>query len=84
MGTKPRKPAPPPEPSSTPHETELPERWSVQRKSELVLRLLRGEALDAVSRESQVPAHELESWKRIFLEQGRGGSRPGVIPRNAS
>ena len=29
-----------------------PERWSVQRESELVLRLLRGEALDAVSRES--------------------------------
>src|SRR5258708_11086104 len=49
---------------------ELPERWSVQRKTELVLRLLRGEALDAVSRESQVPAHELESWKRVFLEQG--------------
>ena len=35
---------------------DLPERWSVQRKTELVLRLLRGEALDAVSRESQVPA----------------------------
>jgi transposase len=38
---------------------ELPERWSVQRKTELVLRLLRGEGLDGVSRESQVPAHEL-------------------------
>jgi hypothetical protein len=37
---------------------ELPERWSVQRKMELVLRLLRGEALDAVSRESQV-----RSWR---------------------
>ena len=49
---------------------ELPERWSVQRKTELVLRLLRGEALDAVSRASQVPAHELESWKRVFLETG--------------
>jgi hypothetical protein len=73
MGTKPRKPATPPEPSSPPNEVELPERWSVQRKSELVLRLLRGEALDAVSRESQVPAHELESWKRIFLEQGTRG-----------
>jgi hypothetical protein len=60
MGTKPKKPAaPPPELSSTPTETELRERWSVQRKAKLVLRLLRGEALDAVSRESQVPAHEL-------------------------
>jgi hypothetical protein len=52
---------------------ELPERWSAQRKTELVLRLLRGEALDAVSRESQVPAHELESWKRVFLEHGVRG-----------
>jgi hypothetical protein len=42
---------------------ELPERWSVQRKTELVLRLLRGEALDAVSRESQVPyVGEPECW----------------------
>jgi hypothetical protein len=54
---------------------EPPERWSASRKTELVLRLLRGEALDAVSRESQVPAHELESWKRMFLEQGTRGLR---------
>src|SRR5499427_3474328 len=70
MGRTSRKRAAPSEPSSPPNEVELPERWSVQRKSELVLRLLRGEALDAVSRESQVPAHELESWQRLFLEQG--------------
>jgi transposase len=55
--------------------TELPERWSAARKTELVLRLLRGEALDAISRESQVPAHELEGWKRVFLEQGTRGLR---------
>ena len=54
---------------------EPPERWSASRKTELVLRLLRGEALDAVSRESQVAAHELESWKRLFLEQGTRGLR---------
>jgi len=80
MGTKPRKPATPPEPSSPPNELELPERWSVQRKAELVLRLLRGEALDAVSRESQVPAHELESWKRLFLEQGAQGLKTRSDP----
>jgi len=62
------------------NEVELPERWSVQRKAELVLRLLRGEALDAVSRESQVPAHELESWKRIFLEQGTRGLKTRSDP----
>src|SRR5437870_12117328 len=62
-----RKPTPGSEPP-TADAPELPERWSAARKTELVLRLLRGEALDAVSRESQVPAHELESWKRLFLE----------------
>jgi transposase len=60
--------------------SDLPERWSVQRKTEIVLRLLRGEALDAVSRESQVPAHELESWRRIFLEQGARGLKTRSDP----
>jgi len=69
-----RKPTPGSEPAAT-EAPELPERWSAARKTELVLRLLRGEALDAVSRESQVPAHELESWKRVFLEQGTRGLR---------
>jgi hypothetical protein len=59
---------------------DLPERWSVQRKTELVLRLLRGEPLDAVSRESQVPAHELESWKRVFLEAGARGLKTRSDP----
>ena len=63
---------------------DLPERWSAQRKTELVLRLLRGEPLDAVSRESQVPAHELESWKRGSSRPAPGGSRTGAIPRSAS
>ena len=48
---------------------ELPERWSAKAKSEVVLRLLRGEAVDAVSREIQVPAHELEAWRRDFLDE---------------
>ena len=68
-------------PDPAPTETgELPDRWSAQRKTELVLRLLRGEALDAVSRESQVPAHELESWKRAFLESGARGLKTRSDP----
>jgi len=59
---------------------ELPERWSVQRKTEVVLRLLRGEALDAVSRDSQIPAHELESWKRVFLDTGTRGLKTRAEP----
>src|SRR3989449_4140964 len=74
MGTNKRKPTPGSEPPTV-ELPELPERWSAGRKTDLVLRLLRGEALDAVSRESQVPAHELESWKRVFLEQGSRGLR---------
>jgi len=74
MGTRARKPAMQEE--ATPRESpELPERWSAPRKMELVLRLLRGEALDAVSRESQIPAHELESGKRVCLEAGARGLR---------
>lgn len=81
MGTK-RQKAKSSEGASRPTEENdlLPERWSAQRKGELVLRLLRGEALDAVSRESQVPAHELESWKRIFLETGARGLKGRAEP----
>ena len=61
---------------------DLPERWSAPRKSELVLRLLRGESLDSVSRDSQVPAHELESWKRAFLDAGMRGLKRHVEPED--
>lgn len=59
---------------------DLPERWSAARKTELVLRLLRGEPLDGVSRESQVPVPELESWKRVFLEAGPRGLKSRADP----
>jgi len=56
---------------------ELPERWSARAKTEIVLRLLKGEELGTVSRETQVPVHELERWRRIFLEGAANGSREG-------
>ena len=52
---------------------ELPERWSAKAKSDVVLRLFRGEAVDEVSRQVQVPVHELEAWRRAFLEGGQAG-----------
>ena len=84
MRDKRRKSTPPGSELPVAASPELPERWSAARKTELVWHLLRGEALDAVSRESQVPAHELESWKRVFLEQGTRGCGSGASPRNAS
>ena len=50
---------------------EVPERWSAKAKGEVVLRLFRGDAVEVVSREVQVPAHEIESWRRAFLEAGQ-------------
>jgi transposase-like protein len=48
---------------------------------EIVLRLVRGEAIDEVAREIQVPVHELEEWRRVFLESGQQElTRHGVDP----
>src|ERR1700730_7718805 len=59
---------------------ELPERWSARGKTEIVLRLLKGEELGTVSREAQVPVHELERWRRIFLEGGTNGFKRRDTP----
>jgi len=56
----------------------------VKAKTEVILRLFRGEAVDAVSREMQVPAHELETWRRAFLEgQMTGLKKRGGDPDRA-
>jgi transposase-like protein len=52
---------------------EVPERWSAQRKMEVVLRLLRGDDLGEVSRENKVSPPVLEEWRRVFLERGQQG-----------
>ncbi len=50
----------------------LPKRWSARRKSEVLLRLLRGEDIGEASREIRVPPPELERWA---AEVPRGGLR---------
>ena len=52
---------------------QLHERWSARAKTDVVLRLLKGEDIGAVSRETQVPVDELETWRRVFLERGTQG-----------
>ena len=68
---------------SAPEDPDVPERWSAKRKTEVVLRLLRGEPLDEVSRETQVPAHQLEEWQRRFLEGGQRGLRSRRDPEES-
>ena len=54
-------------------------RWSAGKKMEVVLRLLRGESLEMLSRELGVEAHRLAAWREDFLEGGKDalkGQRP--------
>ena len=43
------------------------QRWSAGRKREVVLRLLRGESFDVLSREVGVEIYRLEAWKARAL-----------------
>ena len=43
------------------------QRWSAGRKREVVLRLLRGESVEAVSREVGVEVYRLEKWRTKAL-----------------
>ena len=47
-----------------------PVRWSSKSKTEVVLRLLRGEGLDELSRETGQPAGVLSQWRESFLDGG--------------
>jgi len=56
-------------------------RWSARRKEALVLRLLRGESLDLLARETGQPAGRISAWREEFLAAGREGlkSRPAEV-----
>jgi hypothetical protein len=56
-------------------------RWSARRKEEVVLRLLRGESMDALARETGQAAGTISSWREEFLAAGREGlkSRPRPV-----
>lgn len=42
-------------------------RWSANRKKEVVLRLLRGEPIDVLSRELAIETYRLEGWRERAL-----------------
>jgi transposase len=48
-------------------------RWSAGKKMDVVLRLLRGEKLEELSRELGVEAHRIAAWRDEFLEAGKEG-----------
>ncbi|MHC4377718.1 MAG: hypothetical protein ACYS26_14040, partial [Planctomycetota bacterium] len=50
-----------------------PQRWSARRKAEVVLRLLKGESMDVLSRETQQTAAKLTEWRDAFLSGAESG-----------
>ena len=46
-------------------------RWSSRRKAEIVIRNLKGEALDALSRELGVSTSRIAAWRDDFLAGGQ-------------
>jgi hypothetical protein len=67
-----------PRPTVGPEAGARPARFWAKHKVEAVLRLLRGEPLDVLSRELQVGAAQLSQWRETFLTAGAQGlsSRP--------
>ena len=56
---------------------------SARRKQGAVLRLLRGEDLELVSRELAVPAAELSAWRDAFLAAGEAALKTRPAGRDA-
>jgi hypothetical protein len=55
-------------------------RWSARRKEGAVMRLLRGESLDLLARESGQPAGRISGWREEFLSAGREGLKARPLP----
>lgn len=45
-----------------------PTRWSATRKMEIVLRYLKGESLDSLSREIGIAAFQIEQWHQKAIQ----------------
>jgi hypothetical protein len=54
-------------------------RWSARRKEGVLVRLLRGELLDLVARETGQPARRIAGWREEFLAGGREGLKPRPV-----
>lgn len=55
--------------------SEVQHRFSARMKMEVVLRILKGESLDELSRELAVPASRLSEWRDEFLKAGEASMK---------
>ena len=58
---------------STEPQAKKQKRFTAQRKQEVVLRLLKGEPIELLSRELSVPAATLSEWRETFLTSALNG-----------
>jgi len=61
-----------------PDSDQLPQPLSAEQKIALVLRLIQGEAIEALAREGQILQSELEYWSHLFLEAGKQPFLPSL------
>lgn len=61
------------------HGRQNPQRFSARQKTEVVLRLLRGEPLDLGSRELGIPAARLTPWREAFLDAGQDALKKPLL-----
>jgi len=59
------------------------QRWSVARKREVVLRLLRGESAELLSRELGLPIYKLEQWREKAAVALDGALKEREVDANA-
>jgi transposase len=64
-------------PSAAAAAAKRPQRWSAKRKQETVLRLLRGESIEAIAREIGIEPYRLERWR----ERAVAGMAAGLKER---
>ena len=52
-------------------------RWSINRKKEVVLRMIRGESINALARELGIEVYRHEKWHRRALQGIDSSQGPG-------
>ncbi|MCB1119626.1 MAG: IS3 family transposase [Chlamydiia bacterium] len=57
---------------------QTPKRWSARKKTEIIVRLMHGEKIDDISRETGVEIGRLEDWKNEAIGNVEKGFRRRV------